>query len=180
MIVARALPLCPSMENFGSAMAILSAMITPAVLILASSSLILATSNRLSRVLDRTRNLAERYEGLLQPRDTDGQQLAEKLSLTSELLGRAARRASLLQRAMTFLYLALSVFVTTSIVIGIDAALGEGFTPVLVMLGLLGVVFLFSASVLLIVESRIALSAVNREMEFVRGLRERPSAARPH
>ena len=40
-------------ENLSVTLSVLSAMVTPAVLILASSSLILATSNRLSRAIDR-------------------------------------------------------------------------------------------------------------------------------
>lgn len=43
-------------------LAILSAMITPAVLILASSSLILATSQRLSRIMERARRLNAHFQ----------------------------------------------------------------------------------------------------------------------
>ncbi len=45
-----------------SAIAVLTAMITPAVLISACGSMILSTSARLGRVVDRVRALSERLE----------------------------------------------------------------------------------------------------------------------
>jgi hypothetical protein len=52
------------MTDLSSALAILSAMITPAVLISACGSLILATSQRLGRVMERARKVAERLREL--------------------------------------------------------------------------------------------------------------------
>ncbi|HET7711316.1 MAG TPA: DUF2721 domain-containing protein, partial [Thermoanaerobaculia bacterium] len=46
-----------SPQGLTSVLSVLSAMITPAVLILASGSLILTTSNRLTRVVDRVREM---------------------------------------------------------------------------------------------------------------------------
>src|SRR4051812_43874585 len=50
------------MEEFSSAVAVLTAMITPAVLISACGALILSTSTRLGRVVDRVRLLIDRFE----------------------------------------------------------------------------------------------------------------------
>ena len=47
------------MNGFSAAQAIISAMITPALLILASGSLIATALVRLARVVDRVRKLAE-------------------------------------------------------------------------------------------------------------------------
>jgi hypothetical protein len=50
------------MEELSSAVSVLTAMITPAVLISACGALILSTSTRLGRVVDRVRLLIERFE----------------------------------------------------------------------------------------------------------------------
>jgi len=47
-----------------SAVAVLTAMITPAVLISACGSMILSTSSRLGRVVDRVRALSDKLEEL--------------------------------------------------------------------------------------------------------------------
>lgn len=164
MLPARLPPTSP--EQFSSALAVISAMITPAVLILGSSSLIAATSTRLGRILDRSRKLAEQIESLLQNQST-GELSPEKLALLIDQLQRTVRRARLLQRAMTALYLALGAFVASSIALGVDAALSAGHTITLVILVLVGACFLLYASLLLVAESRVAVAAVNREMEFV-------------
>src|SRR5258708_7482594 len=52
-----------SMDS-ATAIAVLTAMITPAVLISACASMILSTSSRLGRVVDRVRSLADRLEEL--------------------------------------------------------------------------------------------------------------------
>ena len=52
------------MNNLSTALAILSAMITPAVLISACGQLIISTSARLGRVIDRTRKVLSRFEEL--------------------------------------------------------------------------------------------------------------------
>lgn len=156
-------------ENLSVTLSVLSAMVTPAVLILASSSLILATSNRLSRAIDRTRTISERVADLAsQPEDRA--MLAEERALLFEQLGRTARRTRLLTRAMTRLYTALAVFIATSVSIGVVAVVGVPYAWVALAMGLVGAVLLFWASLLLIVESRIGLTAVFDEMAFVQAL----------
>jgi len=50
------------MDPLSSALGVLSAMITPAILISACGTLVLSTSNRLGRVVDRVRDLADKFE----------------------------------------------------------------------------------------------------------------------
>src|SRR5882762_8280998 len=50
------------MESVTSSLTVLTAMITPAVLISASGTMILSTSTRLGRVVDRVRSLSDRLE----------------------------------------------------------------------------------------------------------------------
>ncbi|WP_299707794.1 DUF2721 domain-containing protein [uncultured Pontibacter sp.] len=154
------------MDNLSAALTILSAMITPAILIMASGSLILTTSQRLSRSMERVRKLADQYSTLTGKEALSQSDLAEKGFLL-ELLMRATRRCRLLQRAMTSLYLTLGVFVATSIAIALFDVLNLPYAWAITMLSLIGAGLLFYASLLLIVESRIALQAVDREMDWV-------------
>lgn len=154
------------MDNLSMSLAVLSAMITPAVLISACGSLLLTTSQRLSRVIDRTRKIADLLEALAG--DPEGEPLrGERRQLLLEQLGTAAHRARLLQRAISCLYLTLSVFVGTSVAIGIVSVGGYAYTWLPIVLGIAGAAMLFAGSLLLIAETRLALRAVNREMDFV-------------
>jgi hypothetical protein len=63
-------------------MAVLTSMITPAVLISACSALILSTSVRLGRVVDRVRVLSDRFEELAHKAPEDVQLYAERMELT--------------------------------------------------------------------------------------------------
>lgn len=154
------------MNELSGALSVLSAMITPAVLILASSSLILATSARLSRAVDRTRSLMEDFEALVH--DAPAAEIAlQRRSLLYDQLAKSTARARLLQRAMTSLYLGLSLFLATSVAIGVGAATRQAYAWLVIALGLGGVGLLLFASVLLIIESRVTLAAIDSEMDFI-------------
>jgi Protein of unknown function (DUF2721) len=139
-------------------------MITPAVMILATSSLILTTTNRLVRIVDRVREMLPEFEKLAHAERPDDR----KLALLFEDLGRATTRARSGQQALAQLYLALGAFLATSITLGIVtfARVNVGWVPLL--FGAIGVALLFSASVLLIFESRIALASAYAEMDYIR------------
>jgi len=160
-------------ENLSATLSVLSAMVTPAVLILASSSLILATSNRLSRAIDRTRALSEMITE--EARDEERTLLPEERAMLLEQMGRTARRAKLLTRSLTRLYMALAIFIATSVAIGVVAVIGVPYAWIALGLGFIGALLLFWSSLLLILESRIALTAVYDEMEFVQRLGKRYS-----
>jgi hypothetical protein len=142
----------------------LTAMVTPAVMILATSSLILTTTNRLVRVVDRVREMLPEFEKLVRAEQTD----AMKRDMLFEDLRRATTRARIGQQALAQLYLGLGAFLATSIALGVVtfARLNAGWLPLL--FGAVGVALLFSASVLLIFESRIALASAYAEMDYIR------------
>jgi hypothetical protein len=149
-----------------NALAILTAMITPAVLISACGALIFSTSTRLGRVIDRVRVLSERFQELAaHPEKDDMAQERQVLIFTQ--LDRQTSRARLIQRAMAAYYTALGVFVSSTVSIAIVSAAARNFTWIAVVLGLVGALFMLYGSVLLIVESRMALSAIMTEMDFV-------------
>jgi uncharacterized protein (DUF2062 family) len=154
-------------DALSSALAVLTAMITPAVLISASGTLILSTSVRLGRVVDRVRSLSDRFEELAH--SSDGLELFEdRRAVIFDQLDKLTTRARILQRCMVIFYLALGVFVSTSVAIGAVAVVGGvGYSWIPVGMGLLGAFLLFYGSVYLIFEARLALSTINIEMDFV-------------
>jgi Protein of unknown function (DUF2721) len=152
-------------SELSGAVGILSVMITPALLISACGSLIIATSNRLGRVIDRTRQASDRFAELA--RDQERTMLGEERQLLFDQLSGLTRRARMLQRAMARLYLAVSAFVGTSVSLGLVAVTDVAYAWAPIGLGLLGVGLLFAASLSLIAESRIGLQSVEDEMDFV-------------
>jgi ABC-type siderophore export system fused ATPase/permease subunit len=154
------------MDPLSSALAVLTAMITPAVLISACGTMILSTSTRLGRVVDRVRALSDKLEEL-----TKGEkELAlyeERRSIIFEQLDKLTSRARLLQRCLVVFYMALSIFVATSVAIGVVAVSGARYHWIPVVTGLIGASFLFYGSVLLIFEARLALTTIHMEMDFI-------------
>lgn len=155
------------MEAFSSAVAVLTAMITPAVLISACGALILSTSTRLGRTVDRVRLLIDRFEEMTKAQG-DVELFEERRAVIFNQLDKLTSRTRLLQRSMRVFYLSLGVFVATSVSIGIVAAVNrpsQAWLPV--VLGLAGASGLFYGSVLLIQESRLAQESLNAEMDFI-------------
>jgi len=157
-------PELASTRELASVIDVLSAMITPAVLLLATGSLVMTTSNRSIRCVDRVRERAAELEELgdVQDEHTDvkRQHLYRQLEVNT-------RRARLLQKALSRLYLGVGFFVATSVSIGVVALLhvNVGFVPL--VFGFIGAFLLFSASVYLILESRLALTTTYAEMDYI-------------
>ena len=155
------------MDSVSSALAVLTAMITPAVLISACGSMILSTSTRLGRVVDRVRQLSDRLEDLAQAKQ-EGELYEERRAVIFSQLDKLTSRARLLQRSMTIFYMALGIFVSTSVAIGAVAVSGAPrYNWIPVVTGLIGACFLFYGSILLIFEARLALSTIHMEMDFI-------------
>ncbi len=142
---------------------ILTAMITPAILIVACGSLSLTTSQRLSRSIERTRKISVAFNEMGEGKRTIPEREQKMLR---KQLEKSARRAILLQRAMTMLYTALGFFISTSFVIGIFEIMGWMNSWLLILLPMVGAIALLWASILLIMETRLALKAVDDEMNF--------------
>ncbi len=150
-----------------AAIAVLTAMITPAVLISACGSMILSTSSRLGRVVDRVRALADRLEDMSAGNERGAGQVERQASIFQQL-DKLTSRARILQRCMVTFYLSLGMFVATSVAIGIVPFTGnQRYNMIPVVLGLCGACFLFYGSVLLILEARLALSTIHGEMDFI-------------
>ncbi|HEX3142753.1 MAG TPA: DUF2721 domain-containing protein [Pyrinomonadaceae bacterium] len=159
------------MDALTASVAVLTAMITPAVLISASGTMILSTSTRLGRVVDRVRELSARLRQLANE-DINVEFLEEERAMLYDQLDKLTSRSRLLQRALTSFYLAVGVFVATSVAIGAVAffyarGLASRGAWVPVAMGLIGALFLFYGSMLAIFEARLALSATHSEMDFI-------------
>jgi len=142
-------------------------MITPAVLISACGSMILSTSSRLGRVVDRVRGLSDKWESMTDDEKQTADAM-ERQAVTFEQLDKLTSRARILQRSMVVFYLAVGMFVATSVAIGVVAFTNNPrYNVVPVALGLVGACFLFYGSILLIFEARLALSTIHSEMDFV-------------
>lgn len=140
-------------------------MITPAVLISACGSMILSTSHRLGRVVDRVRALSDKLEEL---GDKHVDDTKDRQAIIFAQLDKLTSRARILQRSMVAFYLALGMFVSTSVAIGVVAIAGNPrYNLVPVIVGLVGACFLFYGSMLLIFEARLALSTIHAEMDFI-------------
>jgi hypothetical protein len=154
------------MDGLSASLAVLTAMITPAVLISASGTMILSTSTRLGRVVDRVRSLSDRLQQISGD-ETKTELFEERRVMLFDQLDKLTSRSRLLQRALTTFYLAVGVFVATSVAIGVVAFSGARFGWIPVALGLIGAFFLFYGSMLLVFEARLALSTTHAEMDFI-------------
>lgn len=141
---------------------VLGAMITPAVLISASGTLVLSTSNRLSRVVDRVRKLAA------DAGETGAEIPEERRKLIVEQLTILSSRALLLRSALTSFYLAIGLLVATSIAVGIVAALQWQYGWIPVITGLGGACALLWGSLLLVREARQAIGFTLHELAEIR------------
>jgi hypothetical protein len=152
--------------GLSSTIEFLTAMITPALLISASGSLVLSTSTRLGRVIDRSRDLIKRLDELILTTDKGTIPFySRRLEANFDLLDKVTSRARLLQRAMVTFYVSLGFFVLTSVTIGVVGLVGAvRWLPIPV--GLIGFLFTLYGSILMIREARMATVTVNSEMDY--------------
>jgi hypothetical protein len=164
--------LLTDLNAFSSALSVLTAMITPAVLMSACGTMILSTSTRLGRVVDRVRALSEKLEELAGS-DSRMELYEERQAVIFTQLDKLTSRSRILQRCIVTFYGALCIFVSTSVAIGIVAASGARYYWIPVVMGLIGACFMFYGSMLLISESRLALGTIHIEMDFIWRLSQR-------
>ncbi len=143
---------------------ILSAMITPAVLISACGTLIMSTSIRLARIVDRVRELSRQMEEIFMGEAVDFSD-ERRVEFERQLLVHT-QRGRIIQNALTGFYLSLGLLVAATVSIGLTALTHyAAWLPA--ALGIGGTITLFYGSVLLIAETRLALGSVNSEMQFI-------------
>lgn len=153
-------------DALNSTIEFLTAMVTPALLISATGSLVLSTSTRLGRVVDRVRQLEERLSDLIYAEDKDAVPLYDKrVEVIVDLLDKVTTRSRILQRAMQMFYYGIGMFTLTSVTIAV-AAIFNTARWVPIPIGIVGITFLFWGSILMLRETGMATATVNAEMDF--------------
>jgi hypothetical protein len=160
------------MDPQGLGLAVLTGMIAPAVLISACGPLLLSTTIRFGRIVDRVRDVAARLEELVHGPATI-LHAGEKRKMYLDQLDALSRRARLMQRAMITFYVAIGAFIGAMVAIGAFAFLGTHQDWVAVVIGLIGTFSLLYGSVLLIIESRLGLESVHTELDYINALGQR-------
>lgn len=151
------------MDDNSLVISLLTAMITPAVLIMACGQLSLTTSQRLSRSIARTRTVYKELKDI-----KEGKTLAtreERLNLHDQIT-KSSRRVLILQVVMSTLYIALMLFIASSLMIGIFEIMSWVRHWILIAVPMAGTIALFTASILLIMETRLALRTVGEEIRY--------------
>ncbi len=153
------------MDSTQIASSVLSAMITPALLVSAAGTLVFSTSNRLVRVIDRVRVLAS--EALKFELNPHTQTLYQPAHILDQL-PLLRQRLMLLRGAMSLLYMAISLLIATSVSIGIVKLLEWPWGGnVTLLLGMSGSVALLFSSILLVREAHLAVDSSAHEMSFL-------------
>ena len=144
----------------------LTAMVTPTLLISATGSLVLSTSTRLGRVVDRVRQLEDRLSDLIYHEDKADIPLYDKrVEVIVDLLDKVTSRSRILQRALAAFYYGLGFFILTSVSIAV-VGLFNIYRWLPIPIGIVGIMFLFYASLLMLRETRMATATINAEMDF--------------
>jgi hypothetical protein len=152
--------------DFLGAGEILGAMITPALLITACGTLTMSTSNRLGRVVDRIRKLAEQAEAL--PDEVATDEVVERRALIADQIGWLTLRLRLLQTAVITLYSAIGLLVGASLTVGLSASTKWALGWIPVAFGLSGASALLIAASKLVREARLAVKGTLTELDYVR------------
>jgi hypothetical protein len=151
---------------------ILTAMISPVVVISACGALIASTTTRAARVNDRLHRWVDDFVALMREEPDDPLGMDHRAMVFYQI-DRLTSRARLLQVCLMVLYVALAFFVATSFTVGVIAAaatvdyLWAWSGIVTIGLALAGGGGLLIGCTLLISEARLALASTNDEMDFI-------------
>lgn len=141
-----------------AALVIIAAMVTPALLILASASLVATALMRMARVVDRARALtAVAYDGAWARVDGTPNELRTTLK-------RHASRARLAEWSIALLYTAVVFFVTTCISIVIDHEAAHSLSWLPSGLAIMGTLVLLVGGALMVAESRLGGEQISQEI----------------
>jgi hypothetical protein len=162
------MPLATLNETYAA----LSAMITPAIFLTANGSLIISTSNRMSRIVDRIRVLNEQADKICRG-GTDLDYTVERVAHVHDQLERLVWRGDCIRYALVALYVAFGSFVGTSLTLALDVWAGNNLRVLPTVLALVGVTLMLAACVNLVREGLEALRSNRLEVRFYRDLHAR-------
>lgn len=139
-------------------MAVIAALITPAILILGAASLVGSVLARMARVVDRARALTTLvHEGHWEKLGASREQLRLWLE-------RHAQRARFAERSIALLYGAVVFFIATCLAIVVDQATGGRLSWLPTSLALLGTVLLLVGATWMVAESRLSGTQIQDEI----------------
>lgn len=156
----------PELFTLSKGLAVLTSMITPALLLSASGTFILSTSNRLGRCVDRIRRISDQLEYQIDP-GTQKPLSPERIAMLLRMLDYSGRRARMLARVMITFYLAAGSFVATSVSIGVASLFIDRLSWLPVSLGILGALFMSWGGFWLIVEAKLSQESLLEEIVYV-------------
>ncbi|MFN0105108.1 MAG: DUF2721 domain-containing protein [Bryobacteraceae bacterium] len=159
-------------------LAVLTSMITPALLLSASGTFILSTSNRLGRCVDRIRRISGELEYQVDPA-TQKPLSPERTQMLLRMLDFSGRRARILARVMISYYLAAGAFVFTSVAIGVASMLIDRLSWLPVSMGITGALFMSYGGIRLIFEAKLSEESLIEEIAFVEKAASRHSEMPP-
>lgn len=142
---------------------LISAMITPSILILAAGSLVASTLTRLGRIVDRARTLIDRTAEVRATGDETS------IHVMMMWLRNYQRRAALTERALQMYYCAIGLFVAGSLAITVDNLTHDSLPWLSLVLVVAGAVCLFFGTAALVVETNIATGTLRSEIEHACG-----------
>jgi hypothetical protein len=152
-------------------------MIAPALFMTSNGSLIISTSNRMSRIVDRIRFQNEANDQL--GRDPGGLDfVTERQAHLDDQLERLMRRSRYVRWALILLYLAMGSFVGTSLTLAFDVWTGNRIRALPSGTAVLGVCLMLGACVNLVREALEALQSNHVEICFYRNLQSRRQTLR--
>ncbi|HLK61299.1 MAG TPA: DUF2721 domain-containing protein [Chthonomonadaceae bacterium] len=140
------------------ALMIISAMITPALLILGSASLVATALQRLARTVDRARALLQIWE-------QDAQKPERRDEMLNRWLDRYTKRSLLGERVVSAFFAAVGIFVLDCLSIAVDHACRNVLTWLPVSLTIIGMILMFSGAYGMLIESRLAGLQIREEIQ---------------
>jgi hypothetical protein len=146
-----------------SVLGVISAMITPAILILGTGSLVASTLTRLSRVVDRARELLVQ---VVEARERHDELAARTFARWLRLY---RRRSFFAERALSLYYGAIFLFVVASLTIAIEDVTRVKVPWISLAMVLLGAGSLCVGTGFLVIETNIAAGMLRAEIAHTLG-----------
>jgi len=151
---------------------VLSAMLTPAIFLTANGSLIISTSNRISRVTDRIHQLNELRDMI--SRGLGGLDFPEvRMAFIERQLDTLTRRADRIRHGLALQYGSFALFVATSLVLAFDAWIEHLIAFLPTATAIVGVLLMLGSSVSLVREALAAIAGNQAEIRFYDELHRR-------
>jgi hypothetical protein len=140
------------------ALIIISAMITPALLILGSASLVATALQRLARAVDRAR-------ALLQLSEEEATKMGWTPDVSKRWLERYATRSLIAERAVTAFFFAVGILVLDCLSIAIDRYFADRLTWLPVSLTIISMCMIIVGAYFMLQESRLATLQIREEIQ---------------